>query len=118
MITFFSSMLCRYTDNVVVKVVTVLHCVKCISIKKFRRRCILLRFYLGAVYQTLPTSLNDRKALAAQTDSFGLMKKKSVTSNVKQLEASKTNITEKVPTSLPCTANTQKTSSGMDYFTN
>ena len=118
MITFFSSMLCRYTDNVVVKVVTVLHCVKCISMKKFRRRCILLRFYLGAGYQTLPTSLNDRKALAAQTDSFGLMKKKSVTSNVKQLEASKTNITEKVPTSLPYTANTQKTSSGMDYFTN
>lgn len=66
----------------------------------------------------MPTSLNDRTASAAKNDSLALIKKKSVTSNVKQLEASKTNITEKVPTSLPYTANTQKTSSGMDYFTN
>ena len=66
----------------------------------------------------MPTSLNDRTASAAKNDSLALIKKKSVTSNVKQLEASKTNITEKVPTGLPYTANTQKTSSGMDYFTN
>ena len=66
----------------------------------------------------MPTSLNDRTASAAKNDSLALIKKKSVTSNVKQLEASETNKIERIATSAPYTANTQRRSPGTDYFTN
>ena len=64
-------------------------------------------FYLRTTYQTMSSSLNTIMASAAQTDSFGLIKKKSVTSNVNQPETSDTNKITRVITSVPYTPNTQ-----------
>ena len=69
-------------------------------------------FCLGTVYQTMPSSLNDIMASAAQTDSFALIKKKSVTSNVNQPERSETSKITRVIASAPYTPNTQILSSG------
>ena len=66
----------------------------------------------------MPTSLNDRTASAAETHSLALIKKKNVTSNVKQLEPSQTKKIAKIATSALYTANTQRQSPGTDYFTN
>ena len=60
----------------------------------------------------MSSSLNDIMASAAQTDSFTLIKKKSVTSNVNQTERSETSKITRVITSAPYTPNTQILSSG------
>lgn len=62
--------------------------------------------------------LYGRRALAAQTDSFNLMKINDVTSIVRQLKTSKTNKIIKVTTSAPNPGNTQIHSSGTEWFRN
>ena len=69
-------------------------------------------FCLGTVYQTMPNSLNDIMASAPQTDSFTLIKKKNVTSNVNQPERSERNKITRVIASAPYIPNTQILSSG------
>ena len=69
-------------------------------------------FCLGTVYQTMSNSLNDIMASAPQTDSFTLIKKKNVTSNVNQPERSERNKITRVIASAPHIPNTQILSSG------
>ena len=51
--------------------------------------------YLGTVHQTIPNSLHDRR-IAAETVSLDLIKTNNITSNVNQIEPSKTNKKTKV----------------------
>ena len=117
-ITLFSSILCKYriryssyeSSSCIVLLQNTLPL-------KFRQCCMFQWFSLGTVYQTMSSSLNDIMASAAQTDSFTLIKKKSVTSNVNQPERSETSKITKVITSAPYTPNTQILSSGTNWFT-
>ena len=56
--------------------------------------------------------LSDMRASPAQTDSFALIKRKNVTSNVNQPETNKTNKIKRRVTSTPYTTKTQILSSG------
>ena len=51
--------------------------------------------YLGTVHKTMPNSLHDRR-IAAETVSLDLIKMNNITSNVNQIEPSKTNKRTKV----------------------
>ena len=75
-------------------------------------QCSMFMILLGTVYQTVSSSLNDIVASAIETDSFALIKKKSVTSNVNQPERSETSKITRVITSASYIPNTQILSSG------
>ena len=62
----------------------------------------------------MSSSLNVTMASAAQTDSFALIKKKSVTSNVKKSETSQANKTTRVIKNAPYTNNSKILSSYSD----
>ena len=114
-VTLFSSMLCKYTVRY-----SSYESSSCILLLqntlalKFWQCCMFPWFYLGTVYQTMSSSLNDIMLLAAQTDSFALIKKKSVISNVDQPQTSETNKITRVITSAPYKLNTQILSSSTD----
>ena len=94
-------MLCKYRVTCSsYKVIPVLQC------------SMFLWFCLGTVYQTMSSSLNDIVASAIETDSFALIKKKSVTSNVNQPERSETSKITRVITSASYIPNIQILSSG------
>ena len=62
---------------------------------------MLPSFYLGTVYQTMRSSLYDKRASTIQTDSVDFTKTNKFTSNAKQLESSEKSKITRVLTSAP-----------------
>ena len=113
MITVFSSRSCNYR----VRYSSYEYCSFTVLLQNFlelnfSQFCMILRICLGTVYQTMKNPLNDTRESQAKTDSFALMKRKNVTSNVIQPETNKTNKMKILITSTPYTAKTPILSSG------
>ena len=71
-------------------------------------------FYLGTVYQTMPSSLYEKRGSAVQTDSIDFTKTNKVTSNINQLESGKKLKITRVITSAPFAGKNRIHSSGTD----
>ena len=117
MITVFSSRSCNYR----VRYSSYEYCSFTVVLQNFlelnfSQFCMILRICLGTVYQTMEKTLNDTRESQAKTDSFTLMKRKNVTSNVIQPATNKTNKMKILITSTPYTTKTPILSSGTVYF--
>ena len=117
MITVFSSRSCNYR----VRYSSYEYCSFTVLLQNFlelnfSQCCMILRICLGTVYQTMKSPLNDTIESQAKSDSFALMKRKNVNSNVIQPETNKTNKMKILITSTPYTAKTPILSSGTVYF--